>query len=228
MILAGLRGESGLEQKRDYLGMSRVHMCPRLLYDEFNRGLTRNEMGDWNHWMCLVGYTHQNMLTRLVLEGQALAEHEFSNMSIICEHEIMADFDSRFRGHVDMLFGDIPVEFKSVSWRNYQEILESGRMPRHHFGQMQLYLHHGGFENGLMVYVARDCPAPLREDGREVPVWVFDVYSYPDIARKLDYRAKLVLDAVDEGEPPQCWCGKCLHDVDERVMAGWPRPGGVR
>jgi hypothetical protein len=195
-LMDALRRQSGLEARRPYLGMSSISQCPRKLYFDFVEG--REPATDRNHWTCWSGYLYESALLGLL-------GSQFPGQAQSCQFEIVAGFDSRFRGHVDwVLDGDL-VEIKSTNWANFGRIIESGPNQRT-IDQVQCYMRHGAFEKAHIVYIARDVPG---DQWRGLPLWTFEQYPLPELAGRLDEKAQRILAAVDRGLPPGCECGWC-------------------
>ena len=195
--LDNLRIRSGLEANRPYLGMSQISNCPRQLYDRFLRG--DSHLSDRAHWFCRIGYLWQREVLSM-LDMPATYK----------ETEIVAEFDARYRGHVDWEADNSLVEVKSVSYEIFQRVIETKYPIRSHGEQVQSYLRHGGWKSCLMVYVARDVPLG-QWDG--IPVWVLAVYPDLKVQDTLDDKARKVLAAVDRGEAPMCACGRCGRHI---------------
>lgn len=180
---------SGYED-RTYLGMSRISDCPRVLYSDFLAG--HREWDITHHLMCYAGYLwERDVKDRLKACGLYA---EFS------ERQIVAEFDDRFRGHSD---GEITdgslLEIKSVTQAKIETIRVTQRIPTRHFDQVQCYLRHGRYDRGLVVYVARDTSE----------IYVAQVRPVPDVADRLDRKARDILAAIDAQETPMCTCGRC-------------------
>lgn len=189
-----LREKSGLEHHRPYLGMSGIGQCPRKLYFEFVNG--RRPPTDQQHWYCWTGYVHEAAIVDLLAGEKKLAE----------QIEVIAAFDSRFRGHVDYVIDGQLIEIKSTAWNKFTGIKLDNRPQREHLEQVQMYMRHGGWTHTQIIYVARD--VPHREfDGP--PFWIFDVYPDKQLADKLDQKARDILAAIDRHQPPRCECGYC-------------------
>ncbi len=192
--------KSGLEQRRAYLGMSQIGRCPRQLYWAMVEGRSDTEMNEQRHWFCWTGYLHEAAMLELL--GVDVSQQGV---------EIVADFDRRFRGHVDCVLDSSGIaEIKSVSWRKFQRIREWNRPDHLHMKQVQSYLHHGipgaVWDRAFIIYLARDVPFP---EWRGFPIWVFGVPYNEALARMLDVKAQRILAAVDAGTPPECECGRC-------------------
>lgn len=193
-LAQALRQKSGLEGHRPYLGMSGIGSCPRKLYMEFIGGKERPS--DQQHWYCWTGYMHEAAVIGLIAGEQTVQR----------QVEVVAEFDPRFRGHVDYVLGSQVVEIKSVGWEKFIKIRDEGRAQYEHRAQVQMYLRHGGWPKGLIIYIARD--VPHREfDGP--PFWVFEADPDRKLADTLDAKAREVLAAIDRRETPACECGWC-------------------
>lgn len=201
-LCQGLREKSGLEKQRNYLGMSGIGQCPRKLYSDFVEG--RTGASDQQHWYCWTGYLHEAAVIKLLAEeqgGGGAGEKE-----LLRQVEVVAGYDERFRGHVDYVLSERVIEVKSVGWEKFLKIREDGWPQYEHRCQVQMYLRHGGWARGLVIYIARD--VPHREfDGP--PFWVFEVEPDEVLADRMDKKAKEVLAAIDRREPPACTCNWC-------------------
>jgi hypothetical protein len=187
--------QSGLDRHRRYLGMSGIGYCPRQLYDRYLHGLS--DYDEQSHWRSWLGYLFEAGLIRL-FDNNLLTQHA----------EIVAAYDSRFRGHIDhqTADGDL-VEIKSVDWYNFNRIRAQGPK-RAHRAQVQMYLRHGGWPRAFLIYVARDMPWQQAWPG--FPLWVFEERPDDDWADALDAKAQDILEALDGTGPlPVCSCGRC-------------------
>lgn len=185
--------QSGWEVRRDYLGMSSIGQCPRQLYHNYIAGRPIDEQ---SHWFCWTGYLHEDAIVRLLTNSAETQERGV---------EVVADFDDRFRGHVDLVLDGDLVEIKSTGWDKFQK-LRMGEPPRHNVEQVQMYLCHGGWDVCHLVYVARDVP-PREWQG--LPFWTFEIRSNQSEIKRLNAKAKRVLLAIDRNVPPVCECGRC-------------------
>lgn len=183
--------QSGHDRRRDYLGMSGIGDCSRKQYFSFVGGRTADDQLLWYSW---TGYLHEAAILKLFKRRKR-------------EIEVVAGFDERFRGHVDLALSkqDL-VEIKSTNWGKFQRIIDGGEPDLRHQYQVQMYLRHGGWERCFVVYIARDVP---HKEWYDFPLYVFEVR--PDAARadRMDAKAKAILAAIDRREPPDCDCGWC-------------------
>lgn len=204
-LCQGLREKSGLEGQRNYLGMSGIGQCPRRLYLDFVEG--RVSASDQQHWYCWTGYVHEAAVIRLLAEDLTEAPPQGSKPTdLLRQVEVVAGYDQRFRGHVDYVLSERVIEVKSVGWDKFVRIRDDDQPQYEHRCQVQMYLRHGGWARGLVIYIARD--VPHREfDGP--PFWVFEVEPDEVMADRLDRKAQDVLAAIDRREPPACTCSWC-------------------
>lgn len=190
---------SGHQEHRDYLGMSRISQCPRRLYFEVRDG-TLADKG--SKLRCYKGYQmEKDVLARLALvverlEARAILTDEVGELCAL---------DERFLGHPDgelvALDGSwrVLIEVKSTVQDQLNGIINRARIPTRHWGQVQCYLHFGGWERAFVIYEARDT-------GR---IYVHEVRRDQRLGEKCERKARLVLDALDAGRPPECACGRC-------------------
>lgn len=182
---------SGHEADRDYLGMSQISRCPASLYDDLSGG--RPGPGPGLSALLREGYLHQGDLERCLGELGLFRPGR----------ELVAAWDCRFRGHTDgeLVDGDGVVELleiKSLNAERFAWVREENRCFEEHYDQVQMYLLHGGYERGMVVY-------KCRESGR---VWPVPVRGDAERQAQLETKARLVLAALDEGRRPACTCGR--------------------
>lgn len=179
---------SGFEDRR-YLGFSQIHNCPLSLYRDLIDGRRWNTA---HHLQCYAGYLwEQDIKNRLKAMGLYTPGSE---------REICAPWDPRFRGHTDGEIGGQLLEIKSVTQAKLEQIVYDQRIPSAHFEQVQCYLWHGGYSlDALVIYVTRDTSE----------LHVQQIRPFPQVAERLDAKARAVLLAVDTRTPPRCVCGRC-------------------
>lgn len=196
-IFAQLRQKSGLVLDRKYLGMSQIGRCPVVIYRNWFTGV---DGSNFFHRMAYTGYMHElDVLTRLREIGVARLDRR----------EMVADFDDRFRGHIDGVteWGDL-LEIKSVSAHKYEMVCYHNRALHEHNDQVQMYMLYGGFRYAWFIYVNRE----------SFEHKVIRVPFFRDVAAKLVEKAKRVLAAIDSGVEPECECGRCqVEDSRFRV-----------
>lgn len=182
---------SGLETYRAYLGMSSIGDCPSKIYDRYFNG---TDLSVKNHWNCYRGYLLEKDLKKILLRTGILMPES--------DKEIIANFDKRFRGHIDGedRIGNL-IEIKSMSHDKFLRLVDtSGKVPMRHYMQIQAYLCHGDYPGCHYVAVST----------QHFPQ-VYSVYLKRDdqIIEKVNDRAKLILSCIDNDTVPECECGRC-------------------
>lgn len=182
---------SGLDQHREYLGISKISQCPRAAVLEFRNGIT--ETGE-AHRMCYAGYEQERAVMQLLYNaGVAINSFPMSK-------EVVAPFDSRLRGHIDgeTVDGDL-LEIKSVSRFKFDKIRKDHHAKFEHFVQVQLYMRYGGWKKSFIVYRCRETYEHV----------VVEVPYNEGQAEKFEQKARKMLAYIDEGSLPPCECGRC-------------------
>jgi hypothetical protein len=183
---------SGLDQHRDYLGISKIAGCPRRTVKEFLYGLINPD--DISHRMCFAGYEQERSIREILIAQGVMMEP-------VVYAEIAAPFDKRLKGHIDGMTrdGDL-IEIKSVSARKYQKVIETGKSLTDHFIQCQLYMRYGGMKQAFIVYRCRETYEHR----------VIRIPYKPEQAEKFERKAKRILEFIDREELPDCECGRCV------------------
>jgi len=190
-----LRTHSGLEVKRDYLGISAIGKCSRQVVREFLRG--KSELTLQAHQMCYAGYLfEQDVMRRLWEIGVArIAALEGEQ-----QMEVVSNFDPRLRGHVDgeTVDGEL-LEIKSVTRVKFDKIKQTHMALTEHFAQVQLYLKYGPWKRCWIVYVCRET----------MEHYVVKVNYLHTQAIKYELKAQRLLAHIDSGILPECECRYC-------------------
>lgn len=189
---------------RGYVGMSGIGGC---LYDLYMRARHNIPPSDRLKWYGLTGAWHEAAVKRL-LGQDAEAVTTFLGYPNP-EHELVADFDARYRGHYDAVMPDgTLIEAKSVNWKKFAQVKRYGAFEPHE-AQCQAYMRHGGFDHAILVYICRDMPHK-ELFSPACPLWTVDVERNEAWMDNLDDRAQRVLAALDgDYDPPSCTCGYC-------------------
>lgn len=186
-----LRENSGLEEHRDYLGISHAGKCPRAIYDLLMNGA---HLSDFAHQMCYVGYMFEkDCLARLV-------EMKFAREARV---EVVCPKDPFIRGHVDgeTFWGDL-LEVKSITVKKFERILQTGNALWEHVDQVQLYMRYGPWKTTWVIYICRETFEHR----------VIRVQYDQGRAEKLEVKLLDVLAAWERKEAPVCTCGFCGKD----------------
>lgn len=227
-VVKSFRSYGGHIDRRGYLGMSGIGGCPRQQYFSV---VNPEEADDRLQWYGWTGYTHEAAIKNLLgQQADAVLTMIFGGASMFPEamiklkpkgfnleasiegddstwpRELMADFDSRYRGHVDIVLLDgTLVDVKSVGPEKFVKLKRDGRGQYTHVCQMQAYMEHGPFHRGILLYVARNLP----HFSWQLPFWCVDVPRDEMLMKRLDEKAKSILAAIDADEPPTCQCRWC-------------------
>ncbi len=195
MIEGHLKEHSGLDVKRDYLGISAIGKCPRQVVREYLYG--KGELSLQDHQMCYVGYLfEQDVMRRLWEIGVARIAALEGEQQV----EVVAAFDPRLRGHVDgeTVDGDL-LEIKSVSRTKYEEVKKTHMALSQHFAQVQLYMKYGTWKKCWIVYVCRET----------MEHHVVKVSYLHTSAIRFELKAQRMLAFIDQGMLPECECRWC-------------------
>lgn len=176
------------DEDRRYLGMSLISKCPLYLYRMMTDGREPPALQSLRYYH--EGHLHEaDILERLKKAGLLI-----TNM----QRTLIAPWDDRFRGHPDgEVEGDL-LEIKSVDCKRFASVVGRGAF-FDHMDQCQMYMRYGGYERALIVYKNRDTGE----------VYVYEMRRSDQFGEKLEWKAREVLAAVDEGKPPACTCGRC-------------------
>ncbi len=193
-----IRDHSGLELKRDYLGMSHIGRCARMQYDWFVNGKEHGPT-DRAHMNCISGHMFEAKMLDILTHAGILALFE--------SKELVAPFDPRFRGHIDGVTADGElVEIKTFTADAYRRIFRTQVIPVEYVYQIQTYMHYGNLPSTLFVAVSRG-DGSRENDGLEF--CFLNIRRDDLIGKRIEEKAKLILAAIDAGNPPICECGRC-------------------
>lgn len=206
LVAKAIRQTSGLEAQRAYLGMSQIARCSRQLYFEFVAGQTH--LSDRAHQNCKRGYLIEGEFKTMfaamgilhVPQAFPVLDNDTGAQRYGSEREIIAPFDSRFRGHTDgeTCDGEL-LEIKSMSQEKFELARQLNRIDVAHYYQVQAYLRYGGYEHAIVEYVS----------SATFDHWAFRIALNPRVGAEIEAKAKRVLAAIDSHTPPRCECGKC-------------------
>ena len=194
-------GRSGHDPERDYLGMSQIAKPEEELLAMLKG--KRWQPSRETHLKLRLGHLHEAEI-KAALEHISWHELKEEWSYFGKELEVVADFDPRFRGHIDGMFitaekEHVLCEIKSIGgsyakgWPLDDIALNddppSVALPRKDFAQVQAYMRHGGYERCLMIYVCRSRGL----------IWTCEVRPDAAMQDRLDAKAKRVLARFDEG-----------------------------
>ncbi len=195
-LISWTAAHSGHDAHRQYIGLSGIGDCPRLIYHRVVHGTPATTEEKLKF---AIGYELERAL-RERLRGVGVMDWPHGNQYLVQSPGGVAC------GHIDGCLndGDL-VEFKTIAreeWLPYEDrtVCDSAPKPwRRILHQVTAYMHFGGFSRGHVVYLARDTGAV-----RVVPV-VVDLR----VVREIEETIRTVRAALDSGTPPACRCGRC-------------------
>ena len=198
-MLEFVRANSGIEQKRDYLGMSQIGRCPRMLYRWIVEG--KGDASDAAHLNCISGYMLEDKMLWILAGAGLLGSKAWATLpKDDANREIVAPFDNRFRGHIDgEMFDGTLLEVKTFNADDYNRVTRTNQLPKPYIWQVQAYMRYGDYDETLMVLVCRD----------PFTFWTMTLKCDDRIGAAIDERARMILSALDDGRIPVCACGRC-------------------
>jgi len=181
---------SGLDVKRDYLGISAIGKCPRQVVRDFLYG--KSDITLQAHQMCYGGYLFEaDLRNRLSDMGFKVTKAGL---------EVVAPFDQRLRGHIDgELFDADLLEAKSVSRARFEKIKTTHMALSEHFAQVQLYMKYGPWKRCWVIYMCRET----------LEHHVVKVAYLHTQAIRYELKAQRLLAHIDSGTLPACECRYC-------------------
>lgn len=182
---------SRYEVKRNYLSMSRIGECARVLYFEY---LDASIPYYQSYAGAFLGYTFEDIVAKWLIDLKILDPGTRG-------FELSA-FDGKFKGHTDGLtFQRELIEIKSLNEKKFDRVRQDVKVPVKNFLQAQTYMYHGNFSEAIIFYVCRET---MR----------FEIKSFKAVSivgQRTTEKAKRILRAVDQNQPPSCECGYCIE-----------------
>lgn len=204
-----LKLNSGLEEHRDYLGISQIGKCPRVVVREFLYG--KGDLSLRSHQAAYEGYLIEaDLLFRLQRIGIAVIPPSPQPLLRSASqspagrgsawNEVVAPFDERLRGHVDgeTVDGDL-LEIKTVTVAKFENVKSTHMALNDHFAQVQLYMKYGRWKKCWIVYICRDT----------FEHFVVRVKYLHTQGIKYEMKAQRILAHIDSGMLPDCECRYC-------------------
>lgn len=203
-LMQTVRQYSGLDQDRQYLGMSQIALCPRLQLNWLMNG--KGEKSDQAHMRCLSGYMIEHEVLRLLALASKIDWMWSELPRLAREREIVSKFDPLFKGHIDAKYkvGRTLVEVKSFDRDDFNSIIRTDAVrnyPRKYVGQIQSMMRHSDFDEAMVYMVCRD---PFQ-------FWTVRIPRDDTLGAYYDERAKQILRAYRAGDPSMvnCECHRC-------------------
>lgn len=175
---------SGYDEHRDYIGLSTIGDCPRLIY---NRYFNRTGISTAGH-----------LKTRYAYEIERLIKERLQQIGLYSSGKEISMHNGLVKGHIDGEIEGSLLEIKSVPRTEYLPT-----SPMHIstkiYWQIQAYMLYGGYSVTTLIYFARD-------DGL---FKVMAVCRDESLQSRIDQKVVSLVEAVQKQNPPACECGKC-------------------
>jgi hypothetical protein len=177
------RVSSRHQERRNYIGLSSIGECERVIYDIYTHGVphsTRERLKD------AMGYALEEALVARLIE---MGLYRAANPIVL--------YDGLVQGHPDgEVEGDL-LEIKTIECAKW--LPEPPRLPNRVFFQVQAYMHFAGYQRAHVLYLARDT-GEMR---------VIGVSHSDTVAEKINAKLDRLVAAVKTGQRPACSCGYC-------------------
>jgi len=186
-----VRRSSGLEKRREYLGMSMIGYCPKVIYERYYQ---RQNPGMTEHRNCYRGYYFESETKRLLIKSGVLR--------INSSKDVVSSFDTMFRGHIDGEdnSGNL-IEIKSMTNIKFEKIVNDGRgIPKKHYMQIQAYMKAGNYPAAYYVAVSTEL-FPMMH--------VVKIGRNEGMMLEIEDKARNILNCIKYEQPPKCECGYC-------------------
>lgn len=179
---------SGYDEHRNYIGLSTISDCPRLIYTRYftKTGITAE--------------TH--LRTKASYEIEADLKDRLREMGIFKDGKEISLHDGLVKGHTD---GEID-----------GSLLEIGTVPKTEYLpqnptfkkliQSQAYMCFGKYSHSLILFYARDYGA----------FRIFDLFEDPPAQFLIKKKIDALVTAIHEKTIPKCECGRCKEAKNDK------------
>jgi hypothetical protein len=184
-LLAWSLANSGNDEHRNYIGLSGIADCERVIIERWRGG---NHPEDAELLKFGLGYDMEHILIgRLKALGLYRAGPAISL------------YGGMVQGHTDGLTpdGDL-IEIKSVP--GAQHLPVNGKLPRRVYWQVQAYLYFGRLRYAHVIYLARDTGA----------LAVYGLRLSPEVGHEIEAKVARLVEFARSGRTPACTCGRCV------------------
>lgn len=179
------------EDQRDYIGLSGIGNCDRVIYDGYKNG---NHVGDF-----------KKLLHRMAYELEASLIYRISELGIYEPGKEISLYGGLVQGHTDGFVNGDLLEIKTIEREEWIPV--PGRLPNKVFYQVQAYLHYLTIDRVHVVYLARDTGA----------VRVIGISYKPMFGKRIEEKLDRIVAAVRNNICPACTCGKC-GELNSKVL----------
>lgn len=176
---------SGYDEHRDYIGLSTIGDCPRLIYHRyFNRtGIS----------------TEGHLKTRYNYEVEENIKNRLRQIGAYSPGKEISIHNGLVKGHTDGEISGCLLEIKTVPQTKYLPTNYSIGISEKIYWQIQAYMLYGQYAVTLMIYFARDYGQ-------------FRIFAFaPDksVQSKIDQKINRLIGAIRDRKVPSCECGRC-------------------
>lgn len=173
---------SGYDEKRNYIGLSSIADCQRILYRKFfNRTGTSIE---------------QRLRTRASYEIEFNLKERLKAMGFLKPGKEIRLYEGLVQGHTE---GEIVGNLFEIKTVPLSEHFPDGKIPAKSYWQCQGYMKYGKYPMTLLLYYGRD-------DGL---FKFYEVHPNEGIMQLIEAKIHRLVDAVTKKCEPICECGKC-------------------
>ncbi len=186
---------SGYEDHRQYIGLSGIGDCERVIYDRVRNGSRGQPVAE-------------HLKTRLSYECEGLLVARLRALGVYGAGESISLHGGLVQGHTDgVILPNALLEIKTVQREDW--LPQNYRLPNRVFWQVQAYMTFLKRPIAFVVYLARDTGA----------MCVVAVKYNPGIGRQVREKVDRLIKAVVGYERPECSCGKCEVEPRRREDA---------
>jgi hypothetical protein len=173
-------------ERRDYIGLSGIADCERVIYDRYM-------FGDPHQ-------THARLKDALGYDLETALIQRLTALELYRPAPAIYLFDGLVQGHPDGEVGGDLLEIKTVPMESY--IPEYTRLPVRVFYQVQAYLAFTSYQHAHVVYLARDTGA----------IRVIGLTRSAEMGFKIEQKIFRLVEAVRANSRPDCTCNRCRPD----------------
>jgi hypothetical protein len=172
---------SGHVVNRQYIGLSGMGDCDRVIYERFVNGVQHSKS--------------ERIQDAYSFEVEAAIICRLDAMGLYQPAPVISLYGGLIKGHTDGLVGGDLLEIKTV--RLAAHFPEFPRLPNRVYIQVQAYMQYAGLERAHVIYVARES-GDLR---------VIGCTYNPRVGERIKLRVENLVMCVHEKRIPECSCG---------------------
>jgi hypothetical protein len=180
-----MQKNSGIDLHRDYVGISHVWECPRLIFDNYYHGRANPS-------------TIQHIKT---FQSYFIERSIMGWLADIFDHKITYPgpeiHQGLIQGHTDGMFRNDLIEIKTVPLS--QHMPRGMKIPNRAFHQIQTYMHYLKIKYCQVIYYAR-------------ATGEFKIIRMPykaGVGHKMEAKLNWIVNCINNDKRPDCVCGRC-------------------